>query len=340
MEHTSDSLININNKPEGSYSFLIDNIKTLLIVLVVFNHLIAFQLVKYDQVASFIRYGVTLFHMPAFIFVSGYLSKREHSVLHNMKTLLVPYVISYFIVWSCFRFFNGNEEFRILIPIGGTWYFLVLFIYRITCGGISKIRWCIPVTILVGLLAGTQTDFSIFLTMSRAIVYYPFFLAGYFWTSPQTQKLRQSKWKWCLLIIGLLFFFLISWYFMKHGLTVNILKQDRCYSKAGLSNLKGIVLRSLMYMGAFSLTFSIMAFMSDKKTPFSYLGKNSVSIYFFHYPLLFVSNRLGFLSQPLTLNWAAHILITILTVLLTGSAPVNRAFKAIMNKVTAIVFCE
>ena len=78
---------------EIPYSYLIDNIKILLIFLVVFNHIIAFQLVKEDEVVRFIWYGITIFHMPAFIFVSGYLSKKPQDVLKNVKNLLIPYIL-------------------------------------------------------------------------------------------------------------------------------------------------------------------------------------------------------------------------------------------------------
>ena len=62
------------------YSYLIDNLKVLLIFLVVFNHIIAFNLVKVDIVVRYIWYAITIFHMPAFIFVSGY-RLREVSAL-------------------------------------------------------------------------------------------------------------------------------------------------------------------------------------------------------------------------------------------------------------------
>ena len=58
------------------YSCLIDNIKVLLIFLVVFNHIIAFNLVKVDTVVRYVWYAITIFHMPAFVFISGYLSKK------------------------------------------------------------------------------------------------------------------------------------------------------------------------------------------------------------------------------------------------------------------------
>ena len=43
------------------YSYLIDNVKVLLIFLVVFNHIIAFNLVKVDIVVRYIWYAL---HFP------------------------------------------------------------------------------------------------------------------------------------------------------------------------------------------------------------------------------------------------------------------------------------
>lgn len=42
------------------YSYLIDNLKVLLIFLVVFNHIIAFNLVKVDIVVRYIWYAITI----------------------------------------------------------------------------------------------------------------------------------------------------------------------------------------------------------------------------------------------------------------------------------------
>ena len=70
------------------YSYLVDNIKVLLIFLVVFNHLIAFQLVKADVVVRYVWYAITIFHMPAFVFMSWiqpdlvciYLARQEYGL--------------------------------------------------------------------------------------------------------------------------------------------------------------------------------------------------------------------------------------------------------------------
>ena len=82
-------------RPAVPYTYLIDNFKVLLIFLVVFNHIIAFNLVKVDTVVRYVWYAITIFHMPAFIFVSGYLSKKPQNVLKNFKNLLIPYIMGY-----------------------------------------------------------------------------------------------------------------------------------------------------------------------------------------------------------------------------------------------------
>lgn len=84
------------------YSYLVDNIKVVLIFLVVFNHLIAFQLVKVDMVVRYVWYGITIFHTPAFIFISGYLSKKPQDVLKNVKNLLIPYILGYSLTWYAY----------------------------------------------------------------------------------------------------------------------------------------------------------------------------------------------------------------------------------------------
>ena len=115
------------------YSCLIDNIKVLLIFLVVFNHIIAFNLVKVDTVVRYVWYAITISHMPAFVFISGYLSKKPQNVLKNFKNLLIPYVLGYTLTWYSQIWLGRSVDYEILRPTGSVmWYILALFIYRLT----------------------------------------------------------------------------------------------------------------------------------------------------------------------------------------------------------------
>lgn len=113
---------------EIPYSYLVDNIKILLIFLVVFNHIIAFRMVKEDQTTRFIWYGITIFHMPAFIFISGYLSKKHQDVLKNVKNLLIPYILGYALTWAVKIYFGYKMDFELLRPqelsCGMSWHCL------------------------------------------------------------------------------------------------------------------------------------------------------------------------------------------------------------------------
>lgn len=100
------------------YSYLIDNIKVLLIFLVVFNHIIAFNLVKVDMVVRYIWYGITIFHMPAFCFISGYLSKKPQNVLKNVKNLLIPYILGYSLTCYSQIWLGKSVDYEILRPTG------------------------------------------------------------------------------------------------------------------------------------------------------------------------------------------------------------------------------
>ena len=149
------------------YSCLIDNIKVLLIFLVVFNHIIAFNLVKVDTVVRYVWYAITIFHMPAFVFISGYLSKKPQNVLKNFKNLLIPYVLGYTLTWYSQIWLGRSVDYEILRPTGSVmWYILALFIYRLTIEALGKIRFIVPLSILFALWAGTRPEFTTFLSSS------------------------------------------------------------------------------------------------------------------------------------------------------------------------------
>ena len=79
-------------KQEQQREYLFDNYKVLLIILVVIGHFIE---PCYDQ-NSFLyelKWGIVAFHMPAFIFISGYFSKRIPSIKRLIQGLVIPYFV-------------------------------------------------------------------------------------------------------------------------------------------------------------------------------------------------------------------------------------------------------
>lgn len=68
-------------------NYLFDNLKFLLIVLVVFGH--SLEEISLAQDYAIIRAWIYSFHMPAFVFISGYFSKSVRRGEGARKQLLI-----------------------------------------------------------------------------------------------------------------------------------------------------------------------------------------------------------------------------------------------------------
>ena len=268
---------------EIPYSYLVDNIKIFLIFLVVFNHIIAFQLVKADQVVRFVWYGITIFHMPAFIFISGYLSKKPQDVMKNVKNLLIPYILGYTLTWAAQIWLGNRMDYELLRPSGTVmWYVLALFAYRLTIEAFGRIRFIVPLSIVFALWTGTRAEFSTFLSASRIVVFFPFFAAGYLWKSEYTRAIRKFKGKIVIPLFAFILLFVATNYMIGNNIPVAIFRGNHSYLGSGMDDVEGMVVRGMMYLISFIIIFALLVLMPDKRHPFIFLGRNTMGIYFFH----------------------------------------------------------
>lgn len=321
------------------YSYLVDNIKVVLIYLVVFNHIIAFQLVKADAMVRYIWYAVTIFHMPAFIFVSGYLSKRPQSVLKNMKNLLIPYILGYTLTWYSQIWLGKSMDYELLRPSGTVmWYVLALFAYRLTIEAFGKVRFIVPLSIVFALWAGTRAEFSTYLSASRIVVFFPFFVAGYLWKSEYTEAIRRFKGKWVFILISAILLYAVPNYMIGNGMPVDIFRGNHSYLVSGLREGEGMVIRLLMYLVSFVIIFTLLALLPDRKTPLTFIGRNTMGIYFFHYPILILMNGLLILQMPELMNLWVLMGVSLALVLVLGCPPVDWMYNGVLALLTFVFF--
>ena len=324
---------------ESPYSCLIDNIKVVLIFLVVFNHIIAFQLVKVDDAVRHVWYAITIFHMPAFIFVSGYLSKKPQDVLKNVKNLLIPYVLGYSLTWYAQIWLGNNVDYELLRPSGTVmWYVLALFVYRLVIEAFGKIRFIVPLSIIFALWAGTRAEFSTYLSASRIAVFFPFFVAGYLWKSDYIKAIRKFKGKWIFLLLSFFLLYAVPNFMLSNEIPVDLFRGNHSYKVCGMGDPEGMVVRLLMYLVSFVLIFTFLALVPDRKLPITFIGRNTMGIYFFHYPLLIVMNGLMILKIPQLLNVWALFGVSLIIVLVLGSLPVNWLYNGVLQLLTLILF--
>lgn len=115
----------------------IDNCKGMLIFLVVFGHLL--ELCNAGRLGNITYKLIYIFHMPAFIFLMGWVSKPSAKRVIKSIGLYIVFRIMYF-VFNCtingypMKFYFSSRPYWLL------WFTLVEIYYSVLCVIINKYR--------------------------------------------------------------------------------------------------------------------------------------------------------------------------------------------------------
>lgn len=267
---------------EKQRDYLFDNYKALLILLVVMGHFIE-PCAGNTAFLHTVKWLIVSFHMPAFIFISGYFSKKELPFPVILRKLAVPYVI-YEIIYYLFYTFVMQKEtgLYLLYPKFSLWYLLALFVWRAVTPYVKRIPHYMLFTIASGLLIGCSDMKDNFLSLPRILYFYPFFLAGMHFNRDIVTKLRSRSVRVlsaCAAAAATAFFALSP---VCHALSPKIFYGRYNYAYLGQEIPAGILTRCICYAVGFLMTLAVMALVSEKKTFFSYLGTRTMAIYLFH----------------------------------------------------------
>ena len=158
----------------------LDNVKMVLVTLVVVGH--AIGLVEESQGSHWVYDFIYLWHIPAFVFISGYLSKSFEWDRRRMKNLVYTLAVPYLIFEPALFYYRRivvDEDVTgplWLEPHWTMWYLVVLLMWRLITP-ILKLHWLfLPISVIVSLLGGLwDTDA---LMIPRFLGLLPFFVLG------------------------------------------------------------------------------------------------------------------------------------------------------------------
>ncbi len=154
-----------------------DNIKGILIFLVVLGHF----LWPYWGIglAGYVVCFIYLFHMPAFVFVSGFLSRSENARSSSaILRLAMTYAMFNTAMMLVSHFLYGTA-FQLITPYYSYWYLLSLIVWRLTIGFLHNAKGIGAISIVAAIAVGFWSDVTNVLAISRTIAFFPFFLLGY-----------------------------------------------------------------------------------------------------------------------------------------------------------------
>ena len=268
-----------------------DNVKGILILLVVLGHML--QMLPNGSESAVYKL-IYLFHMPLFVFCSGYMG--SYAPLKILKFLVLPYIALQ--ILCCLL---TGQPVQFTTPYWMLWYLPALAVWRISipfldlCGK----KWvcvCLLGLVLLGCLAGFDDGIGYFASLSRIVVFYPYFAAGYFLKKhgdwQKIQALRAAP-KLCAAFAALI----CCGVFLRFAPIIHAewLYGAHSYAAGGCT----VFFRLLHYAAAAVTGFAFLSFLPKQKTVFSAWGKNSFLLYAAHIAVLpLVPKLIDALHEP------------------------------------------
>ena len=259
----------------------LDNAKMVLVTIVVVGHMIV--LVpggeEKSQTYDFIYY----FHIPAFVLITGYLSKSfRYSRRHLwalLTTMVVPYVLFSWLMIH-WRYALGEpgplEWFQ--NPRWPMWYLAATVMWRLLTPLLRIHPVMVPVSVAVSLLAGL-TNNELF-DINRMLGFLPFFVIGLH-LRPEQLALVQRRGAWVAGVAGMLFLWWLAGRTDRYWAT-QFLYFRAPYDELGADDLEGIWIRARLIVVALVGTASVLSLVPHRRSFITRMGVWSLVVYLCH----------------------------------------------------------
>lgn len=161
-------------------NYLIDNLKLLLMLMVVFGHVIEYY-INDSKLLMGIYIFIYIFHMPLFVFISGYFSKNlEKCSKGVVRSLLIPYILLSVVWYTIASIWSGEFIFSLFNPGWTLWYLISLFIWRLSIKYLVKVKFILIISIILSLFISIIPSSNSLGFILRTVTFLPFFLIGYY----------------------------------------------------------------------------------------------------------------------------------------------------------------
>ena len=318
-----------------------DNIKMTLVTLVVVGH--AWTLLPHNLVNNWAYDFLYAWHIPAFVVVTGYLSRSfawtPAKLRALIRTVAVPYVL-FEAALAWFRYQVGGVQLDDLFtdPHWPMWYLSALFFWRLMTPAflaLSKpvaLSAAVVISLLAGLKAGDTFD------IARILGLLPFFVLGL--------VLSEREWGWIrarravpfalLGVVAVLVFtrftdswIATEWYYYRSR-----------YDALEPNDLKAVAIRAvLLTIGLVGAT-AFFALVPRVRGWFSTLGAATLVVYLFHGFFVLTAQYEGFpdwADRHVVWSFVVTTIAAVLLALTLAAPPIARTLNTLVDPVGSLV---
>ena len=265
-----------------------DNLKAFLIFTVVLGHFLID--VKYEgKVINSLFDYIYIFHMPAFVLVSGYFSKsyikKGAPQVGKLFGFLILFVIFKVALWVEQMALSGKYTKLDLIETSNApWYLFALFVWFLLLPVIVKLgrNKAIVGTILLSILLPINEGVGYAFSSSRIIIFLMFFVIGYYLDFKLIEKLKTKL----LRVLSIIYLLALAFFvyfnldlFEKFG---PILYASHSYSAIKTSLWVALLAKVIWILVVTVTIMAIMILCPKNKLFFTYVGRGTLSIFIIH----------------------------------------------------------
>ncbi|WP_158582992.1 acyltransferase family protein [Lysinibacillus yapensis] len=261
-----------------------DNAKAILIYLVVLGHLMSGYLLNNGYLDS-LYIVIYLFHMPAFILISGHFSKtikNKEDFKKMAKTLLLPYLIFQLLYTLYYKqVFGDSVTFDLFEPRYALWFLLSMIMWKLMLWVFGRHKAMILVSIVLSLLVGYISEVNQWLSLSRTFFFFPFFLLGYFLNRENFVKLKNH---WNVAIASVLAVALVIFVYL-YG---NIQWKEWFFGRNPYDEISygifesGILSRMTIYVLMIVSTYIFLSLVPKSSQWYTNIGGKTLVVYLLH----------------------------------------------------------
>ena len=158
----------MNSKLTEKRDYLFDNLKALMLFLVVIGHILDPYIERQDSLYRYLMQYIYLFHMPMFAFITGYFTKNTEKARNSaVRNVLVPYIfwqLLYIITALLFIRLGlasyNTDVFKpsLLLPSSPLYYLLCVFVWKVFAADLKKLRFPVLFSFAAGLFISVVFD--------------------------------------------------------------------------------------------------------------------------------------------------------------------------------------
>jgi fucose 4-O-acetylase-like acetyltransferase/poly-gamma-glutamate capsule biosynthesis protein CapA/YwtB (metallophosphatase superfamily)/lysophospholipase L1-like esterase len=297
--------------------YILDNIKGIQIFLVVFAHfLYEYANSEVKSLSNKIVNYIYCFHMPVFVFLSGFLSKSVNSrSFKSIAKLLLIYIIFNF-THGLILFYYNKYKMRFNSVNHSYWYLLCLIYWRFSVNYFSNQFFSIFISLIVSILVGFNDRISNVFSLKRTFSFFPYFIIGYKLSKEHLEKMISLSKRFYLFYSTILLFLLYIYESLKILPFIKVKHSMMCNNYENYK--EDIKIRIILFINSFLIIiFSIIIFPNKKIFLLSKFGKNSLYIYLFHRFITIVISNEFFNKTKYTNYIVEYSLIFSIIILLT-----------------------